>query len=177
MPVPRPVVTQTAHLSGTLRTLKPDVRDLVKERMIAKCANLGAVFGAEIDLDFGTYYPATINHPEQTAFSAGIARQIADHDKVDDNMTPVMGGEDFAYMLQARPGAFIFIGQGDTARLHHPDYEFNDEIIPIDCSYWSKLVETAMPTSPRAPASVAASAIQRTALEQYPGRFRPYRKN
>ena len=64
---------------------------------------------------------------------------------VSDEVDPVMGGEDFSYMLESRPGAFVFVGNGDTATLHHPDYDFNDDLIPVGCSYWAKLVETAMP--------------------------------
>ena len=78
---------------------------------------------------------------------ASVAREIAGDGHVNTDTPPVMGAEDFSFMLEARPGAFIFIGQGDTAGLHHPEYDFNDEIIPIGCSYWAKLVETAMPVS------------------------------
>ena len=81
---------------------------------------------------------------EQTAFAATVAGEIAGKDKVDTNVAPVMGAEDFAYMLQARPGAFIFVGNGDSAGLHHPAYNFNDAAIPVGTSYWVRLVETAL---------------------------------
>ncbi len=84
------------------------------------------------------------NHERETAFAASIAGEIAGTEHVDTDMAPVMGGEDFSYMLEARPGAFIFVGNGDTAGLHHPSYDFNDDVIPFGTSYWVRLVETAM---------------------------------
>jgi hippurate hydrolase len=90
-------------------------------------------------------YPVTVNHARQTAFAAEIAAQISGKDKVDTNMTPVMGGEDFSFMLEARPGAFVMFGNGNTGPLHHPSYDFNDEAIPHAVSFWARLAETAMP--------------------------------
>ena len=87
----------------------------------------------------------TSNHARQTAFAASIAEQISGRDKVDANVAPVMGGEDFSFMLEARPGAFIFMGIGPGAGLHNPAYNFNDEAIPSGVSFWGRLVETAMP--------------------------------
>ncbi len=141
------VIPQTARMTGTVRTLKPEIRDLVEDRLDVICKNLGPAFNAEIECDYERHYPVTVNHEQESRFAAGIARQIAGDDKVIDDVAPVMGGEDFSFMLEARPGAFIFVGQGDTAGLHHPEYDFNDEIIPIGCSYWAKLVETAMPAN------------------------------
>ena len=141
------VIAQTAHMSGTVRTLTPEMRDLVEQRMGELCEHIGPAFGAKINFFFDRQYPITTNHGEQTAFAASVARQIAGDDKVIDDAPPVMGGEDFSFMLEARPGCFVFVGQGDTAGLHHPEYDFNDEIIPIGCSYWARLVETAMPAS------------------------------
>lgn len=107
--------------------------------------NTAAAYGATAKIEYERGYPVTQNHADQTAFAADIARQIVGDDMVTDNVDPVMGGEDFSYMLEARPGAFVFVGNGDTATLHHPDYDFNDDLIPVGCSYWAKLVETAMP--------------------------------
>ena len=87
----------------------------------------------------------TRNHPAQTEFAQSVAEKVAGAGKVNGDAPPVMGGEDFSFMLQNRPGAFIFTGNGDTANLHHPEYDFNDEAIPVGCSYWVTLVETAMP--------------------------------
>ncbi len=89
--------------------------------------------------------PVTSNHARQTEFAAGVAKQVAGADKVETNAPPIMGGEDFAYMLEARPGAFIFVGNGATASVHNPQYDFNDQAIPVGVSYWARLVETAMP--------------------------------
>jgi hippurate hydrolase len=86
-----------------------------------------------------------VNHEKQTEFAASVAGQIAGQDKVDTGLPPMMGAEDFSFMLNARPGAFIWMGNGTSAGLHHPSYNFNDEAIPFGTSYWVKLVETALP--------------------------------
>ncbi len=139
------VIAQTAKMTGTVRTLTPTMRDLVEERMGELCAHIGPAFGATVNFVYDRQYPITVNHPEQTEFAASVAQQISGADNVNAAAPPVMGGEDFSFMLEARPGCFVFVGQGDTAGLHHPEYDFNDEIIPIGCSYWARLVETAMP--------------------------------
>ena len=115
--------------------------------MGAVCRHIGLANDARVEIDYKRLYPVTENHPEETAFAVGVAREIVGEGNVDDNAPPLMGGEDFSYMLNARPGAFMFVGQGDTAGLHHPEYDFNDDIIPIGCSYWVKLVETALPAA------------------------------
>ena len=92
-----------------------------------------------------TNYPVLVNHERETDFAASVAKQIAGDDKVDTSLPPMMGGEDFSYMLNERPGAFIWVGNGDSAGLHHPAYNFNDDVIPLGTSYWVKLVETALP--------------------------------
>jgi len=141
------VIAATGELAGTVRTLKPEVRDLVEARMNAIVAGIATAHGAEARLRYKRSYPVTRNHPEQTAFAAAVAGDIVGRDRVATDIPPIMGGEDFSYMLEARPGAFIFVGNGDTAALHNPAYDFNDAIIPIGCSYWVRLVETAMPAS------------------------------
>ncbi len=141
------VIPQTAWMNGTVRALKPQVREMAQARMKAICEAAGAAFGATVKLTYTPLYPVTVNHAAQAGFAASVAREIAGDGHVNTDTPPVMGAEDFSFMLEARPGAFIFIGQGDTAGLHHPEYDFNDEIIPIGCSYWAKLVETAMPVS------------------------------
>ena len=85
-----------------------------------------------------------MNHARQTEFAAQVATEVVGKNRVDTNVPPVMGAEDFSFMLEARPGAFIFVGNGDSAGLHHPAYNFNDEVIPVGTSYWVKLVETAL---------------------------------
>jgi hippurate hydrolase len=139
------VIPQTAKLQGTVRTLKEPVRLLVKKRMQAICDGLATMHAAKVRLTYTDGYPVTVNHERQTAFAADVARQVSGKGAVDDNVAPTMGGEDFAYMLEARPGAFIFVGNGDTAGVHHPAYDFNDAAIPAGVSFWARLVETAMP--------------------------------
>ncbi len=138
------VIPQTARLRGTARSLKPEVRDLLGKRLHEVVEATGKVYGATAKLNLRRGYPVLRNHERETAFAASIAGQISGPEHVDTDMAPVMGGEDFSYMLEARPGAFIFVGNGDTAGLHHQSYNFNDDIIPFGTSYWVRLVETAM---------------------------------
>jgi len=138
------IIPQTAQLRGTARSLTPEVRDLLEKRLHEIVEGTARAHGVTVKFTYTRGYPVTRNHERQTVFAASVAAQIVGHDRVDANMTPVMGGEDFSYMLEARPGAFIFIGNGDTAGLHHPGYDFNDEIIPLGTSYWVRLVETAL---------------------------------
>ncbi|MCV0426140.1 MAG: amidohydrolase [Roseibium sp.] len=141
------VIPQEATLRGTVRTLSPEMRDLAENRMKNIVKSIAEAFDASAELHFRRGYPVTANHDEQTDFAAEIAEGIAGQGKVDRNIEPMMGGEDFSYMLEERPGAFIFAGNGDSAGLHHPEYDFNDELIPVGCSYWVKLVETALPAA------------------------------
>src|SRR5690606_5792101 len=106
-----------------------------------------ASFGASATIHYRNGYPVTVNAPGPTAFAAGVAREIAGVEAVDANADGTMGGEDFAYMLQARPGAYIFLGNGDSTDLHTDTYDFNDEIIPVGVSYWARLVESALPVT------------------------------
>ncbi|MGL4489652.1 MAG: M20 aminoacylase family protein [Rhizobiaceae bacterium] len=138
------VIAQTAKLSGTYRTLDKEIREHAKKRIEEVAKGIAASLGAEASCNFINGYPVTFNHEAETDFSLGIARKIAGPSKVDDNVAPVMGGEDFSYMLEARPGSFMFMGNGNTANLHHPDYDFNDEAIPHGISYWVALAEQAL---------------------------------
>jgi len=138
------VIPQTARLAGTVRTLRNAVAETVFARMRAICDGIAAAAGVTIDLDIHVNYPVTDNDAAEAAFAAGVARQVAGAGNVDAAVLPVMGGEDFSYMLNARPGAFIFAGNGDTAGLHNPAYDFNDELIPYGISYWVGLAETAL---------------------------------
>jgi amidohydrolase len=139
------IIAETAQLAGTVRTLKAEMRDQVETRFRAIIDNLGPAFGAKISLRYKRNYPVTRNHPAQTAFAASAASDVVGAAAVDGNAPPMMGGEDFSYMLEARPGAFVFIGNGDSEGLHNPGYDFNDDVIPIGCSYWARIVEAAMP--------------------------------
>jgi len=139
----RNVIPQTAALKGTVRTLTAEVRDLVEKRVREVVAGVAQMTGASIDLTYERGYPVVVNHAVQTEHAARVAQSIVGDGHVHD-MPPMMGAEDFAYMLQARPGAFIFIGNGDSAGLHHPEYNFNDDAIVFGTSYWIKLVETTL---------------------------------
>ncbi len=139
------VIPQTVRLSGTIRALREDVRMTAEARLREIVEFTARAHRARADVQYHRGYPVTENHPHQTEFAAEIAGTVVGADKVDVAMPPMMGAEDFSYMLLARPGAFIFAGNGDTAGLHHPQYDFNDELIPYGMSYWAKLVETAMP--------------------------------
>jgi amidohydrolase len=139
----RNVIPQTAELHGTVRTLTAEVRKLVEKRVREVVAGVAQMTGAKIDLNYERGYPVVVNHGAQTEFATRAAKQVAGEANVEE-MPPLMGGEDFAYMLEARPGAFIFCGNGDSAGLHHPAYNFNDEAIVYGTSYWVKLVENTL---------------------------------
>jgi amidohydrolase len=139
----RNVIPQSAVLRGTVRTLIPSVRALVEKRVREVVAGVAQMTGAKIDLDYVPGYPVTVNHASQTDFATQVAKEIAGDGNVHET-APMMGAEDFSYMLEARPGAFIFCGNGDSAGLHHPAYNFNDEAIVFGTSYWIKLVENSL---------------------------------
>jgi hippurate hydrolase len=139
------VIPQTARLVGTARSLTPAVRDRLEQRLHEIVEGTARLYGASAKLTYNRDYPVTRNHERQTEFAVAVAADVAGRERVDAACPPVMGGEDFSFMLEARPGAFIFVGNGDTAGLHHPSYDFNDDAIPTGVSYWARLVETAMP--------------------------------
>src|SRR6202790_4254371 len=139
----RNVIPQTAELRGTVRTLTPEVRELVEKRVREVVAGVAQITGAKIDLIYEHGYPVTVNHASQTDRAIQVAREVAGEANVHES-PPMMGAEDFAYMLEARPGAFIFCGNGNSAGLHHPAYNFNDEAIVFGTSYWIKLVENTL---------------------------------
>jgi hippurate hydrolase len=139
----RNVIPQTAELKGTVRTLTAEVRELVERRVREIVAGVAQITGAKIDLDYQRGYPVVVNHASQTDFATQVAKEVAGDANVKE-MPPLMGAEDFAYMLEQRPGAFIFCGNGDSAGLHHPAYNFNDEAIVFGTSYWIKLVENTL---------------------------------
>ncbi len=138
------VIPEEAVIAGTVRTLSDDMRTLAEQRIAQIVHNSADAHNAEASVHYRRGYPVTYNHADETDFAVGIAGDIAGTDKVDAQTPPTMGGEDFSYMLEARPGSFIFIGNGDTANLHHPEYDFNDEVIPHGVSYWVRLAESAL---------------------------------
>lgn len=136
------VIPQRVTLKGTVRTMTPELRDLADKRVNEICAGIAAAMGAVARVTYERNYPPMINHPEQTEFAADVARSVAG----DCAVAPlVMGGEDFAFMLEERPGAYILVGNGDTANVHHPLYNFNDDAIPAGCSWWAGIAEQRMP--------------------------------
>jgi amidohydrolase len=139
------VIPQTAHLRGTVRTLQKATRALAEQRIREIAAGIALATGCTIAVDYHLGYPVTMNHPEQTEFAAKVAGAIVGQGKVDRGVAPMMGAEDFSYMLEERPGAYIFMGNGDTAGVHHPAYDFNDAAIPFGVSYMVQLAERAMP--------------------------------
>jgi len=139
------VIAETARIGGTVRTLDAGVRDLAEARIRQIVDGVAATNGAQIVLDYDRNYPITRNHSGPTEFAASVAADVVGPARVDLDVPPMMGGEDFSYMLEARPGAFIFVGNGNSAGLHNPAYDFNDDVIPIGSSYWVRLVERAMP--------------------------------
>ncbi len=138
------VIPHTATLKGTVRTFNPDVQDMVEARMKEVVTGVAASFGGTAKVDYQRITPATINWDEQAEFAKEVVTAVAGRCQE----APLkMGGEDFSYMLQARPGAFIMIGNGDSAALHHPEYNFNDDAIPHGSSYLSEVIERRMPAA------------------------------
>jgi amidohydrolase len=139
------VIPQTALLRGTARSLRAGVRDLLEKRIVEVSEGIAKLYGAKVKVKYSRDYPVVVNNEKAVDFASSIAREIAGEANVDTKTPPVMGGEDFAFMLEERPGAFIFMGNGDSANLHHPAYDFNDSAIPYGASYWVRLVEKSMP--------------------------------
>jgi hippurate hydrolase len=139
------VIPQTAKLRGTARSLAPHVRDMLEKRIVEIAEGVARLHGAKARVTYSRDYPVVINHSRETEFAVETAGEVAGSANVDPDTVPVMGGEDFAFMLEKRPGAFIFMGNGNSAGLHHPAYDFNDKAIPFGASYWVRLIERAMP--------------------------------
>ncbi|WP_299928235.1 M20 aminoacylase family protein [uncultured Pelagimonas sp.] len=139
------IIPDTAFIEGTVRSFDKDVQALVMERMAEIVEHQAKVFGMAAELTYEQGYPATVNHADQAAFAAQVAREVVGNDKVDDNVKPIMAAEDFSYMLEARPGAYLFLGQGGGPVCHHPEFDFNDAIAPVGASFFARLVEKALP--------------------------------
>jgi hippurate hydrolase len=138
------VIPETVRMKGTVRTLDPETQDMAEARMREIVEGTAATFGGSARLIYKRNYPVMVNAEEQTEFAAEVARAVAG----DCAEAPqVMGGEDFAFMANARPGAYILVGNGDTANVHHPKYNFNDEAIPAGCSWWAEIVERRLPAA------------------------------
>jgi amidohydrolase len=139
------VIPQDVTMLGTVRSLREDIRDLCEARINAVVHGICTTFGATARIDYHRGYPVTVNHDAQTTFMANVAAELVGADKVNMQQPPMMGAEDFSFMLNKRPGAYIFMGNGDSAGLHHPAYDFNDQAIPYGMALWTRLIETAMP--------------------------------
>ncbi|MBD9525890.1 M20 aminoacylase family protein [Paracoccus sp. PAR01] len=139
------VIPQVVKLKGTARSLDPAVRDQLEEGIKRVAENVAAAFGAQAHVEYERGYPVTMNDPTSAQHAAEVARQIAGG--VDMDLAPLMAGEDFSYMLNTRPGAYIFVGNGDTAMLHHAAYDFDDDAIPAGSSWYAGMVEARMPLS------------------------------
>ena len=137
------VIAHEVRLQGTVRTLDPEYRAFAEKRVREIAEGTAAAFGASVEVDWTPGYPVTMNTPENTVYAAEVARDVAG--ACNDNVDPIMPAEDFSYMLEERPGAYIFLGNGDTAMCHHPAYNFDDEAIPFGSSWYSGMVEARMP--------------------------------
>ncbi|VIO71683.1 M20 aminoacylase family protein [Bradyrhizobium ivorense] len=138
------VIPDHVEMAGTVRTLVPDLRDFAERQILAAAHGIARAFGADVEFKYRRHDPVTFNHTEGTNLAIKAAGNLVGAASVDDKFKPRMGSEDFAYMLEARPGAFIFLGNGSTANLHNPAYDFNDEALPYGIGYWVNLVETTL---------------------------------
>lgn len=150
------VIPDEAELVGTVRTFSTGVLDLIQRRMEEIASGVATAFNASVDFNFKRNYPPLINHPEQTAFAVEAMRAVVGDARVDTNVEPTMGAEDFAFMLQEKPGCYVFIGNGEGShragghglgpcQLHNTSYDFNDNLLPIGASFWVRLVEMSLP--------------------------------
>lgn len=139
------VLSGKVRLQGTARSLEDSVRDLLEERITAIATQVAQAFDAKAAVTYHRGYPVTVNDAGSVDHAAAVARQIAGAVEVD--FPPIMAGEDFSYMLNERPGAYMFLGNGDSASLHHPDYNFNDEAIPAGASWLAGMVEARLPAA------------------------------
>ncbi len=138
------VIPQHVALRGTVRTLDRDVRKLAEKRLIKIAEATADAYGATAHVNYMRGYPVMVNTEAETEFAASVAAKVGGNCE---EAPLIMGGEDFAYMLEERPGAYILVGNGDTAMVHHPEYNFNDDAIPAGCSWWAGIVEERMPAA------------------------------
>lgn len=138
------IIPGHAEIAGTVRTLVPSLRDFAERQILTLAQGIARGFGGDVEFKYRRHDPVTFNHTEGTNLAIRAARNLVGSASVNDKMRPRMGSEDFAYMLEARPGAFIYLGNGSSAALHNPAYDFNDEALPYGIGYWVNLVETAL---------------------------------
>ena len=141
------IIPDRVYVAGTLRTLDNATREHAEKRIHEVATGIATAHRTKAKVTITTGYPVTENHPEQTEFAARVAKDVAGAARVDTGIEPSMGAEDFSFMLLERPGAFIMIGNGESAGLHNAKYDFNDQALPLGMSYWARLVEMAMPAN------------------------------
>ncbi|MYM29629.1 amidohydrolase [Duganella sp. CY15W] len=152
------VIPDEAKMVGTVRTFTAPVLDMIEKRMEEVAVHTAAAFGAQVEFKFRRNYPPLVNHAKETRFAVEVMKAVVGADKVDDDVEPTMGAEDFAYFLQAKPGCYIFIGNGEGDHrtgghglgpcvLHNGSYDFNDNLLPVGASFWVKLVEASLPSA------------------------------
>lgn len=141
------VVPGKATLVGTVRTFNPDVQDVVERRLHEVCSGVALGLGASAHVNYERIYPATINSADEARFAADVAQRLVGHDHVDRQMDPSMGAEDFSFMLQVKPGAYLRLGQGGegSCMLHNSRYDFNDDVLPLGAALHAGLIEHGMP--------------------------------
>ena len=139
------VTPETVLLAGTVRTFDPAIREMAEKRLREIVEGQAASYCLTAEIDYQKSYPPTINHGAQTEFAIAVAAEVCERDNVIDDIKPSMGAEDFSYMLNVRPGSYLQIGQGLGPSLHHPKFNFNDDIAPIGASFFARLIETRQP--------------------------------
>jgi len=142
------VIPDEAVLSGTVRTFNPKVQDRIEAGMKTIAAGIAEAMGAAADIDYRRGYPATVNHARETDLASGVAASVVGAENVRDDVTPTMGAEDFSFMLNQKPGCYLWLGQGggqSSANVHHPLYDFNDKVLPVGASVLARLVEDLQP--------------------------------
>ena len=146
------IIPQIAEMGGTTRTFDPGTRDLIEERLVSISESIAEAYGAKATVKYKRLYPPVVNHVRETNFAVATARSIAGVGNVNAELEPLMGSEDFAFMLESRPGNIILIGNGDTAGVHDAKYDFNDAAIPYGVAYFRSLIERGMPLNGVSPA-------------------------
>ncbi len=140
------VIAHSVRMKGTVRTLDKENRALAEQRIREIAEHTALAYGATAEVAWEEGYPVTFNHEDETSYAVEAAQAVVGEASVDANTDPILPAEDFSYMLEARPGAYIFLGNGETPQCHHPEYVFDDEAIPVGCSWFAELVERRMPT-------------------------------
>lgn len=147
------IIPEQAYIGGTVRTLSLGLRDFAERRIFESARGIARGFGADVEFKYRRLEPVTMNHMDATKLAIKAARDLVGDERVNDQARPSMGSEDFAFMLEARPGAYVRLGNGPTASVHNPAYDFNDDALAYGIGYWVNLVETVLAAGqPKIPA-------------------------